>query len=86
MSNILVTTMGLSWQNLPQVLGLTNPNVVDLYRFHPSNDRIVRIREEFGLQPVDEIWVVTTKGKVDPQLVGTSRFAVRGYQGMGRPD
>ena len=69
MSNILVTTMGLSWRNLPQVLGLTNPNVVDLYRFHPSNDRIVRIREEFGLQPVDEIWVVTTKGKVDPQLV-----------------
>jgi adenosine deaminase len=69
MSNILVTTMGLSWQNLPQILGLTNPNVVDLYRFHPSNDRIEQIREEFGLQPVDEIWIVTTQGKVDPKLV-----------------
>ncbi len=69
MSNILVTTMGLAWQNLPQILGLTNPNVVDLYRFHPSNDRITRIREEFGLQSVDEIWIVTTQGKVDPQLV-----------------
>ena len=68
MSNILVTTMGLIWQNLPRILGLTNPNVVDLYRFHPSNDRIVRAREEFGLQPVDEIWVVTTRGKVDPYL------------------
>jgi adenosine deaminase len=69
MSNILVTTLGLSWQNLPQILGLTNPNVVDLYRFHPSNDRIVSIREEFGIQPVDEIWVVTPKGNIDPQLV-----------------
>jgi adenosine deaminase len=69
MSNILVTTMGLSWQILPQILGLTNPNVLDLYRFHPSNDRIARVREEFGLQPVDEIWIVTTKGKVDSQLV-----------------
>ncbi len=45
MSNILVTSMGLSWQVLPQILGFTNPNVVDLYRFHPSIDRIARIRE-----------------------------------------
>ena len=77
MSNILVTTMGLSWQNLPQILGLTNPNVVDLYRFHPSNDRISRVREEFDLQPVDEIWVVTTKGKVDPQLVVLQEWHAR---------
>ncbi len=69
MTNVLVTTMGLDWQNLPQILGLTNPNVVDLFRFHPSNDRIVRLREKFGLQPVDEVWVVTTKGKVDPKLL-----------------
>jgi adenosine deaminase len=74
MSNILVTTMGLSWQNLPQVLGLTNPNVVDLYRFHQSNDRIARIREEFGLQPVDELWVVTTRDKVEHQLVALQQW------------
>ncbi len=68
MSNILVTTMGLSWHHLPQVLGITNPYVVDLFRFQPSNVRISRIREEFDLQPVDEIWVVTTQGKIDLQL------------------
>jgi adenosine deaminase len=68
MSNILVTTMGLSWQNLPKILGLTNPNVVDLYRFHPSNDKMKGIRNEFDLQPVDEIWIMTTEGKVYPQL------------------
>lgn len=68
MSNILVTTMGLSWHHLPQVLGITNPYVVDLFRFQPSNVRISRIREEFDLQPVDEIWVVTTRGKIDPQV------------------
>ncbi|MBI5592576.1 MAG: hypothetical protein HY881_19080 [Deltaproteobacteria bacterium] len=74
MSNILVTTMGLSWQNLPQILGLTNPNVVDLYRFHPSNDRIARIREEFGIQPVDEVWVITTTGNMDPQLADLQKW------------
>jgi adenosine deaminase len=68
MSNILVTTMGLSWHHLPQVLGITNPYVVDLFRFQPLNVRISRIREEFDLQPVDEIWVVTTQGKIDLQL------------------
>ncbi len=60
--------MGLSWQNLPQILGVTNPNVVDLYRFHPSNDKMKGIRNEFDLKPVDEIWIITTDGKVDPQL------------------
>jgi adenosine deaminase len=74
MSNVLVTTMGLSWQYLPQILGLTNPNVVDLYRFHPSNDRIAQIREEFCIQPVDEIWVVTSKGKVDSELVALQNW------------
>ena len=74
MSNILVTTMGLSWQNLRLVLGLTNPNVVDLYRFHQSNDRIVRVREKFGLEPVDEIWVVTTRDKVDFQLAALQKW------------
>jgi adenosine deaminase len=66
--------MGLSWQNLPQILGLTNPNVVDLYRFHPSGDRIAGIRKEFGLQPVDEIWIVTTEGKVDSKLVDLQQW------------
>ncbi len=74
MSNILVTTLGLSWRNLPQVLGLTNPNVVDLYRFHPSNNRIVRIREKFGIQPVDEIWVVTTNGEIAPCLAALQQW------------
>ena len=67
MSNILVTSMGLSWQVLPKILGFTNPQILDLYRFHPSKDRIAQLRVEFGILPVDEIWVVTTNGKEDQQ-------------------
>lgn len=74
MSNILVTTMGLSWQKLPQILGLTNPNVVDLYRLHPSNEKMKQIRDEFGLLPVNEIWVVTTEGRVAPQLNAVQKW------------
>jgi adenosine deaminase len=69
MSNILVASIGLSWQVLPKILGFTNPQALDLYRFHPSIDRIAQLRVEFGIRPVDEIWVVTTKGKENQQLV-----------------
>jgi adenosine deaminase len=74
MSNILVTAMGSSWQILPRILGFTNPNVVDLYRFHPSADRIAKDRDKFGIQPVDEIWVIATNGNVDAQLVALRKW------------
>ncbi len=77
MSNVLVTTIGLSWQYLPQILGLTNPNVVDLYRLHPSNDKMKQIRDGFGLQPVNEIWVITTEGNVNPQLDALHQWHAR---------
>ena len=68
MSNILVTTLGFSWQNLPLILGLSNPNVVDLYRFHPSYERIVKQRADFNIQPVDEIWVIASPGNTAGQV------------------
>jgi adenosine deaminase len=34
--NILVTTMGVSWQIIPELLGFTNPHFVDLFANHPS--------------------------------------------------
>ena len=68
MSNIVVATMGITWQILPKIIGFTNPQVVDLYRFHPSIDRIVRSRSDFSIQPADEMWVITTKGKIDRQI------------------
>jgi adenosine deaminase len=61
--------MGLSWQVLPKILGFTNPQIIDWYRFHPSIERIAQLRVESCIRPVDEIWVVTTNGKEDQQLV-----------------
>lgn len=60
---ILVTTMGGSWQILPELLGFTNPEMVDLYRNHPLQGEIEKSRLEYGILPVGELWVIATCGK-----------------------
>ena len=61
MPNILVATLG-TWQLIPEVIGFTNPGLVDLYRHHPAADEIRRSRDGAGIEDVDEVWMVTTGG------------------------
>ncbi|MEA1967022.1 MAG: CRISPR-associated ring nuclease [Thermodesulfobacteriota bacterium] len=63
MTNILVTTLGGSWQILPELLGFTNPQVVDLFKNHPEKESMDKARSEKQIVPADEVWVVTTTGK-----------------------
>ncbi|VBB44578.1 Adenosine/AMP deaminase [uncultured Desulfatiglans sp.] len=63
MSDILVTTLGTSWQIVPELLGFTNPNLVDLYARHPKRDEIAETRRSADIRPVEEVWMVTTKGE-----------------------
>jgi len=35
MPNILITTFGITRQIVPELLGFTNPGLVDLYANHP---------------------------------------------------
>ena len=68
MTSILVTTMGTTWQILPELIGFTNPELVDLYRFHPDREQIQKTREEYDIFSVDELWIITTTGKVDKDV------------------
>ncbi len=58
--NLLCTTLGLSWDIIPELLALTNPQTVPLYRRHPQADQIRAMRETYNIQPVHELWVITT--------------------------
>jgi len=72
MKNILVTTLGGSWQILPELLGFTNPDLVDLFKHHPEKHSITRARKKEQIVPADEAWVVTTTGKqTDDSLAKT---------------
>ncbi|MGD9732070.1 MAG: CRISPR-associated ring nuclease [Desulfamplus sp.] len=63
MTNILVTTLGGSWQILPELMGFTNPALVDIFKYHPRIERIEQERKKHGITPVDELWMVTTYGE-----------------------
>ncbi|MBF0412087.1 MAG: hypothetical protein HQK70_05170 [Desulfamplus sp.] len=63
MTNILVTTLGGSWQILPELMGFTNPDLVDLFKHHPRIKNIEQERQRHGITPVDELWMVTTYGE-----------------------
>ncbi len=58
--NILIATLGGSWQVLPEILGFTNPEQLPLYRDSTFKPQLWRQREEHRIEPADEVWVVTT--------------------------
>lgn len=68
--NIILTTMGTTWQILPELYGFTNPAALDLYRHHPERDRVEQLRTEYGVAPVEEFWVVTTGGSRIDKVIG----------------
>jgi adenosine deaminase len=62
MGSILLTTFGATWQVVPELLGFTNPGFLHLYANHPHLEQIERTRKDYEIKPVEEIWLVTTKG------------------------
>jgi len=73
MPNILVTTLGATWQIVPELIGFTNPGMLDLYVDHPERENIRKTRLHFSIRPVQEVWVITTKGHITDQAIGTTR-------------
>jgi adenosine deaminase len=61
--NLLISTLGTSWSIVPELFGFTNPQALDLYAHahHERRAQIVAQRAEYGIVPVDRIWVVTTE-------------------------
>ena len=60
--NILVTTMGTTWQVVPELLGFTNPEL-GYYAHHKENQQIDDLRRDYDIQPVSEVWVISTDGR-----------------------
>lgn len=60
--NLSITTLGTSWQIVPELFGLTNP---DNYDFFTENENAKEFRSKNKIQNVDELWVITTEGQRD---------------------
>lgn len=58
--NILVTTLGATWQIIPELLGFTNSKE---YNFYGDNPEIEAVKTEYNINPVDEVWIITTDSK-----------------------
>lgn len=56
--NILITTLGYSWQIVPELVGLTNPGQ---YAFYDDCSDVESLRSRYKIHPIDECWVVTVE-------------------------
>ena len=64
--NLLITTLGTSWQIVPELLGITNPAQ---FGFFEGSAETQELRKTCGIEPVDECWIVTTEGQRDRELL-----------------
>lgn len=62
--NLLITTLGSTWQIVPELLGVTNPGQYD---FFGGSEEVKRFRVDNGISPVDECWIATTEGMRDKE-------------------
>ena len=60
--NLLITTLGTSWQIIPELFAVTNPKVYD---FFCNSEYVNKFRKENNIQSIDELWVITTEGQND---------------------
>ena len=62
MTNILLCTLGVSWAVIPEAYAFLAPDALPLYQNHPEQLQLLALRDQYQLQPPDEIWVCTTQG------------------------
>lgn len=64
---LLITTLGVSWQIVPELLGFTNPQKYDFFK---ENADVEYLRKSENIVPIDECWIVTTDNNQDiPKLL-----------------
>jgi len=61
--NILVTTFGLTWPVLPELIGFTNPGAFDFYGNHSQHPALEKLRSDYGILPCDELWIIHTDSR-----------------------
>lgn len=63
MPNILLCTLGASWAVIPEAYAFLAPDKLPLYLNHPEQTQLLALKDQYQLQPPDEIWVCTTQGQ-----------------------
>lgn len=58
--NILICTLGISWQIAAESLGFVNRKTFDLYRNHPGEVDINEKRRIYFKDEADEVWLLST--------------------------
>lgn len=58
--NVLITTLGHTWTIIPELIGFTNPCILDLYKNHPGYTVIEDSRRLYKIKPVNRLAVITT--------------------------
>ena len=58
--NILISSFGITWEILAEVLGFINYQDFDIYKDHDKIELITKDREKYFQDPVDEFWVLST--------------------------
>lgn len=71
--SILITTLGHSWQLIPELIGFTNPNNFGFYYKHPDAEKINVLRRLNSIKPINEVWVISTDNKVALDSIKISR-------------
>lgn len=87
--NILLSTFGQTWQIVPELVGLVNPDCVPLYNNYPLTDQLQQFKKMAGGNPVDEVWLILTNDsksveafnlvKMWYELLSMPRFVLRGF-------
>ena len=50
-----------------------NPDFLDLYALHPDLNKIEEARFTYNIKPVDELWMITTRGERTGNSIETFR-------------
>ena len=62
-TNILLATLGGTWQVIPEVVAALAPDRCSLYEHHPQPALLNNIRAQCGISTIDELWVITSDSK-----------------------
>ena len=66
--NLLITTLGTSWQIIPELIGITNP---ENYDFFCGSKEVDDFRKANSIKSIDECWIITTEGQNDLDKLST---------------
>ncbi|MCX7786412.1 MAG: CRISPR-associated ring nuclease [Spirochaetes bacterium] len=77
-----ICSLGQNWLILPEVLGFLDPSRFDFYQNHPERESIEGMRRQYGIEGIDELWVVTT---TDEKAVLAYESNVKWIQNLPHP-